>query len=166
MRSSDWSSDVCSSDLPARAVRRRRGAAAARGPRGGPVGARCGRTCACGPARIARRQQVGARAIWQYVVGDDPVRARRHDDVRRDGGGGCDRLWPGARRRGDPVPGMNPFASLHVPIAREEEMDAAELLPDRYARVLADLRSEEHTSELQSLMRISYAVFCLKKNNT
>src|SRR3546814_9909775 len=28
------------------------------------------------------------------------------------------------------------------------------------------LRSEEHTSELQSLMRISYAVFCLKKKNT
>src|SRR3546814_6044129 len=28
-----------------------------------------------------------------------------------------------------------------------------------------DLRSEEHTSELQSLMRISYAVFCLKTNN-
>src|SRR3546814_8970234 len=27
-------------------------------------------------------------------------------------------------------------------------------------------RSEEHTSELQSLMRISYAVFCLKKQNT
>src|SRR3546814_6363406 len=29
---------------------------------------------------------------------------------------------------------------------------------------LPDSRSEEHTSELQSLMRISYAVFCLKKN--
>src|SRR3546814_4486962 len=29
----------------------------------------------------------------------------------------------------------------------------------------ATLRSEEHTSELQSLMRISYAVFCLKKKN-
>src|SRR3546814_6122047 len=29
-----------------------------------------------------------------------------------------------------------------------------------------DDRSEEHTSELQSLMRISYAVFCLKKKNT
>src|SRR3546814_10198877 len=28
-----------------------------------------------------------------------------------------------------------------------------------------DIRSEEHTSELQSLMRISYAVFCLKKKN-
>src|SRR3546814_9560847 len=29
-----------------------------------------------------------------------------------------------------------------------------------------EIRSEEHTSELQSLMRISYAVFCLKKKNT
>src|SRR3546814_3294913 len=31
------------------------------------------------------------------------------------------------------------------------------------AATIAGLRSEEHTSELQSLMRISYAVFCLKK---
>src|SRR3546814_4446059 len=31
------------------------------------------------------------------------------------------------------------------------------------ARLLSKCRSEEHTSELQSLMRISYAVFCLKK---
>src|SRR3546814_5296957 len=30
---------------------------------------------------------------------------------------------------------------------------------------VCDNRSEEHTSELQSLMRISYAVFCLKQNN-
>src|SRR3546814_6227784 len=35
--------------------------------------------------------------------------------------------------------------------------------PDLSCRV--DHRSEEHTSELQSLMRISYAVFCLKKKN-
>src|SRR3546814_10348235 len=39
----------------------------------------------------------------------------------------------------------------------------------RWARgwppVLLSRRSEEHTSELQSLMRISYAVFCLKKKN-
>src|SRR3546814_5499615 len=32
-------------------------------------------------------------------------------------------------------------------------------------RAQSPSRSEEHTSELQSLMRISYAVFCLKKNN-
>src|SRR3546814_4691713 len=38
---------------------------------------------------------------------------------------------------------------------------------DRPAGILRDpdARSEEHTSELQSLMRISYAVFCLKKKN-
>src|SRR3546814_12049031 len=47
---------------------------------------------------------------------------------------------------------------------------AAVPVPGRAARVLGirgarrlDRRSEEHTSELQSLMRISYAVFCLKK---
>src|SRR3546814_3373665 len=33
-----------------------------------------------------------------------------------------------------------------------------------YKPALPAIRSEEHTSELQSLMRISYAVFCLKKN--
>src|SRR3546814_4895847 len=33
-------------------------------------------------------------------------------------------------------------------------------------RVVFAMRSEEHTSELQSLMRISYAVFCLKKKIT
>src|SRR3546814_10187764 len=33
-------------------------------------------------------------------------------------------------------------------------------------RVLRRIRSEEHTSELQSLMRISYAVFCLNKKTT
>src|SRR3546814_10192477 len=36
---------------------------------------------------------------------------------------------------------------------------------DYYNLGLSDPRSEEHTSELQSLMRSSYAVFCLKKNN-
>src|SRR3546814_5395053 len=37
---------------------------------------------------------------------------------------------------------------------------------DRLSHPRNHLRSEEHTSELQSLMRISYAVFCLKKKNT
>src|SRR3546814_10488149 len=35
-----------------------------------------------------------------------------------------------------------------------------------HTRARGSFRSEEHTSELQSLMRISYAVFCLKKKNT
>src|SRR3546814_6196111 len=42
---------------------------------------------------------------------------------------------------------------------------AAEGLSHDPGALCVDVRSEEHTSELQSLMRISYAVFCLKKNN-
>src|SRR3546814_3955163 len=37
--------------------------------------------------------------------------------------------------------------------------------PARRGAIVRRARSEEHTSELQSLMRISYAVFCLKKKN-
>src|SRR3546814_9523148 len=37
-------------------------------------------------------------------------------------------------------------------------------VPPPVVATAAGFRSEEHTSELQSLMRISYAVFCLKKN--
>src|SRR3546814_5627742 len=46
--------------------------------------------------------------------------------------------------------------------------NAEKILADFYFQNPADIlpaRSEEHTSELQSLMRISYAVFCLKKKN-
>src|SRR3546814_10693233 len=50
-----------------------------------------------------------------------------------------------------------------------EDIDLEELVPERivdleeFPRAIDTERSEEHTSELQSLMRISYAVFCLKK---
>src|SRR3546814_5508982 len=40
------------------------------------------------------------------------------------------------------------------------------IAPGTEVVLVDDDRSEEHTSELQSLMRISYAVFCLKKKNT
>src|SRR3546814_1854379 len=42
---------------------------------------------------------------------------------------------------------------------------SSDSIPDHTLRV-RNMRSEEHTSELQSLMRISYAVFCLKKKNS
>src|SRR3546814_1912408 len=68
------------------------------------------------------------------------------------------------------------FTEVTYP-APHPEMDASELRSDREARqpqaeavcqlvvTDPDVRSEENTSELQSLMRISYAVFCLKKKN-
>src|SRR3546814_7669265 len=46
----------------------------------------------------------------------------------------------------------------------EESTDGA-VRTNSYAIRRVGMRSEEHTSELQSLMRISYAVFCLKKKN-
>src|SRR3546814_8770710 len=55
----------------------------------------------------------------------------------------------------------------HSPVRARPRQPAAELLDRRYRCGLylfgQPFRSEEHTSELQSLMRISYAVFCLKK---
>src|SRR3546814_8752896 len=51
------------------------------------------------------------------------------------------------------------LARRSLPFASRIAQQRRRLLPERP-------RSEEHTSELQSLMRISYAVFCLKKKNT
>src|SRR3546814_9437929 len=46
------------------------------------------------------------------------------------------------------------------------EQDSLQTLLPLCARRSVGVRSDEHTSELQSLMRISYSVFCLKKKNT
>src|SRR3546814_3921498 len=69
----------------------------------------------------------------------------------------------GARRAGLALLRRRAGRSFGAPVARAvaalfEQADVAE---DH--RAVERLRSEEHTSELQSLMRISYAVFCLKK---
>src|SRR3546814_6001815 len=58
-----------------------------------------------------------------------------------------------------------PLALKNEPIAVRAAMVPAVIVPDRTSvlQLLDRFRSEEHTSELQSLMRISYAVFCLKK---
>src|SRR3546814_6286980 len=90
-------------------------------------------------------------------------------------GGAIVNIGAGAADRA--AAGMGAYAASKAGVARLTEALAAELR-DRRIRVNAVLpsvidtpRSEEHTSELQSLMRISYAVFCLKKkkykqNNT
>src|SRR3546814_5546812 len=55
-------------------------------------------------------------------------------------------------------------------VPAERLCEGGEMSGDDPGAAVGDLRaiqrSEEHTSELQSLMRISYAVFCLKKKNT
>src|SRR3546814_9518778 len=69
----------------------------------------------------------------------------------------CDRLL--VRRRGRQHLRVNPCQRLSVWIIVEVTLHSAGAMGSK----MLDIRSEEHTSELQSLMRISYAVFCLKK---
>src|SRR3546814_1561826 len=66
-----------------------------------------------------------------------------------------------SRIRGVTLMGLsNKFGHMLLTTGNKSEMSVG------YATIYGDMRSEEHTSELQSLMRISYAVFCLKKKNT
>src|SRR3546814_1258846 len=58
------------------------------------------------------------------------------------------------------------LAVLTTGSTSDDPRAAQELYPDFDIEVRQQDRSEEHTSELQSLMRISYAVFCLKKKTT
>src|SRR3546814_2367739 len=73
--------------------------------------------------------------------------------------------WLGAEQRAEMWKARTP-----MPISQfRRDMDDTHYYAYAYGFRLADIdgqwtvRSEEHTSELQSLMRISYAVFCLKK---
>src|SRR3546814_4500639 len=126
MRISDWSSDVCSSDLLA-AVR-----ASER-----PVAVLVLAPRAAGAWRVAAD---AVRPGRDFLFGEV---ARRRDLERRH-----------ARGHQSQRPCIDIAA---VVLAGERiEMRGDELRRRRRGR-----RSEEHTSELQSLMRISYAVFCL-----
>src|SRR3546814_5210275 len=62
------------------------------------------------------------------------------------------------------------MVAIAVLVLRKTQADRPRSFRTPFIWVIAPLtvagRSEEHTSELQSLMRISYAVFCLKKKNT
>src|SRR3546814_2117994 len=105
MRISDWSSDVCSSDLR--------------------------------PSRANSVQEqveaVAAGAELELGIGIDGIVVNRLSDR----------------------------ALHHVGDARDQHDQVRDVANGLIG--VADPRSEEHTSELQSLMRISYAVFCLKK---
>src|SRR3546814_4808183 len=107
MRISDWSSDVCSSDL--------------------------------GDARI----YVNVRNnISGEVAGAKSRRMREMPVLMRN---------------------LFPLADGVVAVSGGVAADTERLMDMPAGRVTAIFRSEEHTSELQSLMRISYAGFCLKK---
>src|SRR3546814_1058976 len=96
----------------------------------------------------SRSSPARLRAIGTALTGPTPMML------------GSTPAWPHPMMR--PM-GLNPFSSTAFCEARTTAA-APSLMPDALPAV-TDPRSEEHTSELQSLMRLSYAVFCLKKTN-
>src|SRR3546814_9755539 len=124
MRISDWSSDVCSSDLRDQVVihfARMRGHVA-------PAQARMGGAETVVEVAQQPAERPGAAVMALAMPGIDVLAEQR--DLARAGG--------------DQPAGLGDHG-----LGR--------------ARIFGAARSEEHTSELQSLMPISYAVFCLKK---
>src|SRR3546814_6114821 len=115
MRISDWSSDVCSSDLPILSRRQDRQV---------PHALELPRVC-----DAARRDSVPRRRLAQQS------RPRRAGLMR------YRLLGKSGLRVSQVALGTMPFGTA------------------------ADWRSEEHTPDIQSLMRISYAVFCLQQKN-
>src|SRR3546814_8574415 len=117
MRISDWSSDVCSSDLPRHEAR----GVAARQQRNG-IGHRIEQLLQPGLVRLGEvAQHVAVHQVLEAGMADAQAHAP-------------ELLADVSLQRADAVVAAGAAALLH--------------------------RSEEHTSELQSLMRISYAVFC------
>src|SRR3546814_4472538 len=107
------------------------------------------------PALVAEAVLMADRAFTN--IGDDfhvAVRMRRKAGVRGD-----DIVVPDAK--------ASPVHPVRILVVRKGEMmlgiQPAMIFPAKAFKwaQLDHLRSEEHTSELQSLMRISYAVFCL-----
>src|SRR3546814_7647346 len=117
MRISDWSSDVCSSDLMA--------AVTALFPRLGERAGQIARTLSGGEQQML--------AIGRALMTN-----------------------PRLLILDEATEGL-------APVIRQEIWTAIRDVKGRGQAILIVDRSEEHTSELQSLMRISYAVFCLKK---
>src|SRR3546814_2584795 len=133
MRISDWSSDVCSSDLVTLIE-----------------------------VKIGQRRR--ARGGQQH----QPLRRRRAPALERPPVGVAAHIR--AHRIIHPRPlqrgvGKGKSAGLDNMGGRPEAGGGAQDGADVSGDVGLEQRSEEHTSELQSLMRTSYAVFCLKKKN-
>src|SRR3546814_8743074 len=114
MRISDWSSDVCSSDLA---------------------------------FVLALLGRIGIFLAEQPEI--EPV------DVLLHGAQSVQRLMEEVR-----------FVRVVDQLARHVRLAERYVESELRCASAGDLRSEEHTSELQSLMRISYAVFCLKKKKS
>src|SRR3546814_2158320 len=130
MRISDWSSDVCSSDLPRRHLSRPE------------------RKCGAGSGRAGRKG--GGLGSSQFMD-------RLHPPVTAHREAGGDARDAGQARED--------VAVERAVVVDPGDLDAQDIVAVAGHQIpFLDL-DRKSTSELQSLMRISYAVFCLKKKN-
>src|SRR3546814_1524315 len=146
MRISDWSSDVCSSDLPTILA-------------GGVLGVGIGAAIARWVDNEAILLIVGTVAVlfplhrWFGRRSDQPA---PHSLPKGLFWSACSGFTSFIAHAGNP-----PLMVYMVPL----KLDKTLFMGTAVIFFAAINRSEEHTSELQSLMRISYAVFCLKTKN-
>src|SRR3546814_3504482 len=140
MRISDWSSDVCSSDLTTVGGRRVPVVASVVDQQAALYGHGCREA---GDAKIT----FGTGAFTLMVTGTEILRAPEQG------------LLPTVAWQ---IGGEKPVYALDGGVYTA----SAAVNWGRSLGLFESFRSEEHTSELQSLMRISYAVFCLKKKTT
>src|SRR3546814_6694211 len=105
-----------------------------------------------------------------YTLHACNLHPRSRGRVTLTGGRATDKPRIEANYLGDPegfdLKVMVECARISLDIFAQKAFDDYRGAPIFPARLPRNDRSEEHTSELQSLMRISYAVFCLKKKNT
>src|SRR3546814_3674258 len=157
MRISDWSSDVCSSDLSQQA----------------PVPG-CERVIVYFEGQVVIRETL--QEGREVIFGEAPETLEEDAPDTGDAGEGEGEGEPSGGEDEEPVGSLTDQVSALLVEANELFAQADEALPDfaEYDRLAGEardriaeaeklLRSEEHTSELQSLMRITYDVFCLKK---
>src|SRR3546814_8321517 len=139
MRISDWSSDVCSSDL-------RESSSA-----GTSIG-RLRRASPSLPVPAASTFSTMSALLFDYTNDLIATLLGRHVDEH-----------VGMILGDDAIHREGEWIGVRELIECRQHTVGKILVITHYARDRSHLRSEEHTSELQSLMRSSYAVFCLKK---
>src|SRR3546814_10194920 len=150
MRISDWSSDVCSSDLAWIGVPPEHGAGAKERVRSADGGSQDPQPRPDQPRPLRRRRRIPPQHVAPALA--PLLRSGRGVGVRARSSQEICHYLPSRNFSPSPdFPSPEQRRSLPVGVTQGQGME------------IRQKRSEEHTSELQSLMRISYAVFCLKK---
>src|SRR3546814_5804992 len=116
---------------------------------------------------VERRAVVGGDQLIDASVGQDQYGAPAVN-FRFDSAGGRRFARATQENVGKPIAIILDGRVISAPVINEPILGGAGIISGNFSTASANelailLRAEEHTSELQSLMRISYAVFCLKK---